>query len=337
MKLKVGIVALGFVLGCSALAKTPADNDVVATIYELETLFWEQQYKYLPLSLPPEDVFVLLREPVVPVNWKKFPSKFTSLMYAQMDANGYPIYKVSVYEDPATRETVFLNSYGTEACRLSPEANYDPFAWQTDYFGLAEGEELEPFTQWIFDPANIAFDFTLIPEVFHADYLATQEEEVVLESMMMALPAVVTNLLMAINNTTNGAVELEIGWPASFTNDLEIFATTDLIENIWEVIHTDITTLGETNYPWTDWASTNTPNRFYIASNCDVDSDGDGLADGREIYVYGSDPDKTDSDDDGLDDDVEVGASPPTDPWDDDRQAPVILIASPVNNIVVVP
>lgn len=86
-----------------------------------------------------------------------------------------------------------------------------------------------------------------------------------------------------------------------------------------------------------DWDSTNTPNRFYMASNADLDTDTDGLADGREIYVYGSQPDDQDSDNDGLDDDVEVGASPPTDPSNDDTNAPAITIASPVNNIVVMP
>ena len=182
-----------------------------------------------------------------------------------------------------------------------------------------------------------------IPEVFNEDYLVTQEELAMQEpamvpmNMMMSLPATVSNLLMAIGSTTNGTIELEIGWPVSFTNQLEIFATTNLVARGWELIYTNITTSDSTNFLWVDSDSTNHVNRFYITGNADLDTDGDGLADGRETYVYGSKPDDQDSDDDGLDDDVEVGASPPTDPSNSDRQAPVISIVSPVNNIMVVP
>jgi hypothetical protein len=344
MKLKIGVVATVLVLGCSAFSKAPVpvDDEVVGSIYELESLFVEQQYQPPPISPPSEDVYVHSHETAGPVDWKFFPKEFTSQMYAEMDANGYPVYRVSIYEDPITRQTVFLNS-GYEIFRLDAATDYDPYARQKERFTLEPGQELAGPRQRIYDPAHIAVDFILIPEVFHEDYLAMQEEQATQElamapmSMMMSLPAVVTNLQMAINNTTNDAVELEIGWPVSFTNELEIFATTDLSEHVWQVVYTGVITSNATNFLWTDWTSTNTPNRFYVASKSDVDTDGDGLADGREIYVYGSKPDELDSDNDGLDDDVEVGASPPTNPSDDDRQAPAISIASPVNNIVVVP
>jgi hypothetical protein len=65
---------------------------------------------------------------------KRFPRTFSKQMYAEMDANGFPIYRLSVYEDPATRETVFLNSYGTEVYRLEAEKGYDPYVWQTINF-----------------------------------------------------------------------------------------------------------------------------------------------------------------------------------------------------------
>jgi hypothetical protein len=153
----------------------------------------------------------------------------------------------------------------------------------------------------------------------------------------MPLQTSLTNIQLAISSTTNGAVELEIGWPSSFTNELEIFATIDLAGQVWQVATSNIPTSSTTHFLWTDWASTNTPNRCYQAWNADVDSDQDGLSDGLETCVYGSNPNKPDSDNDGLEDDVEVGASPPTDPSDADRQAPVVSLTLPVNNIVVVP
>lgn len=348
MKLIHEVIVGCLLVGCSSFAKTSvvatqpiADVSPIANIYELEALFVEQQYGFLPISPPSEEVYFHSLKLVLPVDWKYFPKDFTKQMYAEMDGNGYPLYRVSVYEDPVTRQTVFLNLYGTEVYRLDAETGYDPYAWQTTYFQLDAGEELGEWEKWIYDPAHIAAKFVLIPEVFHEDYLSVQAEEAALASMMvpmlMSLQLPVTNLQMAINHTTNSTVEVEIGWPSTFTNEVEIFATTDLAGHVWQVVCTDIDTSSSTNFLWEDEASTNTPVRFYIASKADVDGDGDGLADGREIYVHGSDPDDMDSDDDGLDDDVEVGASPPTNPSNSDRQAPVITIASPVNNIVVVP
>lgn len=128
MKLKIGVVIAGMVLGCSVAAETSAQVDVVDTIYGLEALFWEQQYQFLPVSPPSEEVYVHPLATVVPVDWKSFPKQFTKRMYAEMDGDGFPVYRVAVYEDAATRDTVFLNAYGTEAYRLSPEEDYDPFA-----------------------------------------------------------------------------------------------------------------------------------------------------------------------------------------------------------------
>ena len=107
-----------------------ADSNVVENIYELETLFVEQQYSFLPISTPSEEVLLQPCGSVVPVDWKEFPKAFTKQVYAQMDENGYPVYRVKAYEDPTTRETVFLNSFDAEIYRLDAEENYNPYAWQ---------------------------------------------------------------------------------------------------------------------------------------------------------------------------------------------------------------
>jgi hypothetical protein len=142
---KILRIGLFLVVCWSATAKesTPVNDGVVNTIYELEALFVEQQYQFLPISPPSEEVYIHSRKTVVPVDWKRFPKKFSKQMHAEMDANGFPIYRLSVYEDPATRETVFLNSYGTEVYRLEAEKGYDPFAWQTINFQLESGQVLD--------------------------------------------------------------------------------------------------------------------------------------------------------------------------------------------------
>ncbi len=284
----------------------------IRSVFELEALFVEQQNAFLPISPPSEDVYVHAHDPVIPVSWKKFPREFSRKMYAEMDENGYPIYRVLVYEDPVTRETVFLNSYGTEVYRLEAEFGYDPYAWQKTTFQVSDVSELGDWTSWIFDPAHIASEFALIPETFYADYESTQQEIAAVESMMMApmsmmmsLPAVVTNIQMAIGSTSNETVEVEVGWPVDFTNRLEIYTATDLVAGDWQIALSNISTVGSSSYVWED-TNTNLPQCMYAAGNADIDTDGDGIPDAREKYLYKTNPDLADTDGDGVNDGDEI-------------------------------
>ena len=317
MNLFVGVVAVCLAVVVSALGGKPVEESTttattIRSVYELETLFEEQQNAFLPISPPSEDVYVHAHDPVIPVDWKKFPREFTQQMYAEMDANGYPVYRVLIYEDPVTRETVFLNSYGTEVYRLESEQGYDPYAWQKTTFQVNDISELSEWTSWIFDPAHTAAEFMLIPETFYADYESTQQEIAAAESMMMApmsmmmsLPAVVTNLQMAIGSTSNGTVEIEVGWPVDFTNRLEIYAATDLVAGDWQIALSNISTVGSSSYMWED-TDTNMTQRMYAAGNADIDTDGDGIPDAREKYIFKTNPNLADTDGDGIDDDVEL-------------------------------
>lgn len=58
-----------------------------------------------------------------------------------------------------------------------------------------------------------------------------------------------------------------------------------------------------------------------------ADSDGDGLNDGDEVNIYGSDPLDSDSDNDGLGDGAEVAAK--TDPMSSDTNMPAVTLISP--------
>ncbi len=316
MKPIVGVVAVCLAVVVSALGGKPVEESTttattIRSVYELETLFEEQQNAFLPISPPSEDVYVHAHDPVIPVDWKKFPREFTQQMYAEMDANGYPIYRILIYEDPITRETVFLNSYGTEIYRLESKQGYDPYAWQKTTFQVSDVSELSEWTSWIFDPAHIASEFMLIPETFYADYESSRQELAAMESMMapmsmmMSLPAVVTNLQMAIGSTSNGTVEIEIGWPVDFTNRLEIYAATDLVEADWLLAVTNISTLGSSSYIWED-TDTNQTQRMYAAGNMDIDSDGDGIPDAREKYIFKTNPNLADTDGDGINDGDEI-------------------------------
>ena len=43
--------------------------------------------------------------------------------------NSVPVCPTTIYEDPVSRETVFLNSDGKEVYALPPAQGYDPYAY----------------------------------------------------------------------------------------------------------------------------------------------------------------------------------------------------------------
>ena len=121
--------------------------------------------------------------------------------------------------------------------------------------------------------------------------------------------AAATNLQMVTGSITNGVVEIEIGWPIFFTNNMEVFACTNLLEHDWQVVSSSLSTTGVTSVVWVDTDSTNHTQRFYIVGNADLDTDGEGLIDARENLLFGTDPSMPDSDHDGISDYDEVHAN----------------------------
>ncbi|MCF7864127.1 MAG: hypothetical protein K9L89_05000 [Kiritimatiellales bacterium] len=309
-----------FALGLSLLVSistsaqvSPAANDgIVSSIYGLKSLFVEQQYQFLPIGPPSEDVLVQPYDPVVPVDWKKFPKEFTKQMYAEMDANGFPLYRVSVFEDPVTRETVFLNYFGNEGYRLAAEKSYDPYLWQKDYFQLSASALSDPWERWIYDPAHVATKFTLVPEVFYESYVLAEEqrrlEQAVAMSMMMAMSGENTNVVVDMQANTNGLVTLSISLPSTFGKHVEIFSRDYLLYPElfqWEVAKSWLPTYGYSSVAWVDPDSGSRSFRYYIVSDADIDTDGDGYSDNREHYISDTDPqafNTEDIDGDGMHD-----------------------------------
>lgn len=96
-----------------------------------------------------------------------------------------------------------------------------------------------------------------------------------------------------------GGNRMEIGYPDDFTNRLEIYSSTNLVDFEWTLAATNLSTEGTNTIYWTD-TSTNYPLRFLAVGNADVDNDEDGLVDAREKYLYHTCATNTDSDGDGL-------------------------------------
>jgi hypothetical protein len=108
-------------------------------------------------------------------------------------------------------------------------------------------------------------------------------------------------------------VTLRIEWPTGglSTNGVDFFACGDLLTQNWSLIATTNIDLSSNEYSWVASNASNVTRRFYDCWTL-TDSDGDGLSDGREVRLHGTDPADWDTDDDGVSDGEELddGTSP---------------------------
>ncbi|NCC49576.1 MAG: hypothetical protein EOM20_00015 [Spartobacteria bacterium] len=126
------------------------------------------------------------------------------------------------------------------------------------------------------------------------------------EIMMMRSGAANTNIIIqAVLRSTN-TVTLDIAYPtnplAAATNGLEIYTCTNLNAYWWQIVATNLSTLGTNMITWSDASNSNTPMVFYAVGNADADTDLDGICDARERLVMHTREDDSDTDNDGNDD-----------------------------------
>lgn len=245
---------------------------------------------------------------------KGFPEEFLKGLVFDL-VTGCPIYTITVQEDPKTGEIHFYNGEDVHFFTLQPIEDYD-FRWlvsllRPETYDARFSVEYRADIEYWLDPARIEIELQLIPaeyiEIYAAKTFPSLGDKVQSLGgkirgggiMLMRLPAADSNIVIqAITAVTNG-MKLEIGYPATFTNRLEIFACTDLVAFSWSLSATNLSTTGTNTIWWTDTA-TNLMIRFYAAGNADLDNDTDGLTDAREKYLYHSSPTNLDSDNDGL-------------------------------------
>lgn len=276
----------------------------------------EARWLYLPI-LPPDPDFVLhqpIAGPVVPFEWKNFPSGFNEGLLARWE-NTVPVFDLTLAEDPLTRETVFYNGLGAPIWRIAPEPGYDPWSFQRSLSPLALSGDMSAdafyLARRLWDPARLQGRLTLIrPE--HVEYylyaaakiaeagatLKAAESEPEAGGMMMMLLGDPEFEFSAIARLTNG-LQLTVTFPSEFTNRMDIFSSTNLVGFSWQVAASTLSTTGGSPLVWTDTSFPSTW-RVYAAGDADLDSDSDGLANAREFFVYGSCPTNLDTDADGL-------------------------------------
>jgi len=333
-------IGLCLVVGLSAIAKTVEEPVVSADVTspaQLEDIFNAVHEMFFP-PLPGDAVYIHPEKQIYFADWNsgEWPSDLLSQAVAELKMLGglmYPEYTFFVLLD-YSGDLVIYNSEGAAVFRRTVE--YDPYFWALDHFGLSDASELTFAQQELYHAAKFGSKTRVVPVSFAESYLeeealiaeqeaeaARQSQELLMQPMALSLPAVITNLVLGIDTTTNDPpeTEIEIGWPTNFTDRLEIFATTNLVVRSWELVCTNIITTNASSFTWVDYASTNLAFRAYQAGNADLDSDLDELVDARELLLYGTNPQSPHSDTDGLDDGAEVleeGTNPLLDDTDGD-------------------
>ena len=270
-----------------------------------------------------------------------------------IEKNGIIFYPITLIEDEKTRDHIAFNADGIEIASLPQGADYDS-EWlllekvSEVYSKVKTTEELEELRER-FDPKRVGISFLLISEKELVNYIAllSQPPEPVEPPIIIIMkaytgPPVSSIQFTSYENVSTGAL-LTIAYPYNgatyptncFTNQLDIFASRNLIEDVWTLEDT-IDVSSSTNWvEWLDTSATNLTIRFYAAANANcsadgVDTDGDGLSFGRERYLYHTSPTNSNTDGDSMDDGEEVAAG--TDPNNPDDSKPTITIILPDNS-----
>ena len=322
MKVLAGVVALFLIMGCSVLAATSISDlepEAVATrtitseamlVNCLESV----QRQYLPVSLPSISVRLLQPAGSFPADFNGFDPAIRKSLLGRIDENEIVSYTVGLYEDFWTSDVVVVvDDLGREIYRIQREKSYDPYDYQRILFGLNETEVLsDSFSRGVFLPHKISTVVEMIPVVFWKAHLKAEEARAAqraamapMSMMMSSSPEEVTNLWVGIGSTTNGNIELSLRWPTNYTDRICLFATTNMTSE-WHLFHTNVVTVGRTNYTLLNPEIPMPGQNFFRSGNADLNSDGDSLVDSHEVVLYGTDPNDTDTDDDQLNDDWEV-------------------------------
>ncbi|MDZ4199298.1 MAG: hypothetical protein U1E27_08440, partial [Kiritimatiellia bacterium] len=266
--------------------------------------------EYLPL-LPPSADFIL-RQPVspeiVPFAWANFPPELLKQLADRLEYEySAPVYPLRVVEDAQTRTQHLFDNLGQWLFSLdAPSFSYDLYAslkaaFPQLYSSGASTAGLRAYES-LFDPSRIELQIKLLPAE-HLDQYLYVRERVILEQSRSKEPEdfglrllldLEENLYFSGIRAVSGGYALDIAWPEGFTNRLDIYRATDLMDRDWRRVASLLETDGLDSLSWTH-ANPVPSVGFYAAGNADLDSDQDGLSDAFEIFVLKTDPEDPDS------------------------------------------
>ena len=291
-------------------------------LQDLAERFLKDQQSYLWITpLDPEFILFQPGETILILDLKAFPASFIDSLAGEIVADGVVRFPVWIYEDADSpgREIVIESLEQKVIARIGRDRDYSP-----EWFVRALYPALDTYAEWrrdwltaCYDPARVCMRYDLLvgednliqyvwARSIEAARLAEEREAAAM--MRSGEGGSVSNLqFTAIGLTTNGTIGLTLAWPDEglSTNVVDIFACTDLCARDWALADTLTLDMQTNRVVWVDADSMNHVTRFYDAWT-HHDSDGDGIPDGREVRLYGTDPDNWDTDGDGLSDYAEI-------------------------------
>ncbi len=315
--MKTIIVAL--VTAMAAIGVDAAETIVSPSQIEEIARATQRQFWMLVPPAGNDPLYIHPDSTVRAVDWKAFKNKtLTSQMTAEMktvNSSMYPIYRTTLVE-ARTGELLWYNSLDQLVWQTPAPFDYNPYLFAFEHWNVDSAEALGIQELLWGRSSNVGLEILLLPEAFMASY----EEDVALEAQslafaepmaMMSMPQIVTNLMMGIGTTESNEVEVGVFFPAGYTNPVDVFACSSLVDWDWSVF-TNVSSVGISNFTWVATEATNFSTRFWVAARSDVDSDGDGLSDSHEKYLYQTDPQSSDTDGDGISDfdEVQAGTNP---------------------------
>ena len=320
--------------------------------YGLETFFNDHQNSLLQIT--PPDPELILRQPGVPNIIPFSPLSRDDLFFKGLVGvyeNSVPVYPVTVLEDPKTREVVFLNADGQKIQTLPAAPGYDPYTFLNhkwpDLFTGRYTSDYVAYLKSLYDPARIQLTIKLI-STDDLEYYLYAQAKIDAYAALLAPASLGGGMMMLMGGTndefvicsqvlTNG---MEIGVQVPMTNafdvdlfvfDADMYRTFNGLVPVWDIVATNLPTTSNLVF-WTDTAYAEAQNRFYAAGNADLDTDGDGVPDDREVLTYKSNTNSVDSDGDGMGDGNEVAMGfPPA----FSNGAAQVSIRSPLNGTVI--
>jgi hypothetical protein len=232
---------------------------------------------------------------------------------------------IVVYEDMENGEILILRVPEKEGEAYREEIVYRAPEWRE----AEKGEDLERYLWRELSKRRIAWQVTLKTRKLAEEELAAAELEALSREpeegeggVLLRFGEEWTNIWLSVQGPNNGLTNVVIGIhvPDGFTNRVDIFTITNLLSFPWELVATipmDDTT---NSVYWADPLYDEFETCSYTAGNADVDSDGDGLPDAHERFLYGTDPHNWDTDGDGASDGDEIaaGTDPLNNPGDSD-------------------
>ena len=195
-----------------------------------------------------------------------------------------------IYEDMVKGELLVVRDTGDA---FEEEIVYKSLAWP-------EQSKSDSGADYLFNELSkrrVVWHVTLkdaeLAEEEFAAMLAAQEEEFEGGGLMMLMGDPEELTITAIRRTNGTSVT--IGYPEDFTNRLDIFTCADPSAYIWQIATEGLDTAGTNSITWVDTATWPGNTRAYVAGNADLDTDEDGFSDAREILVFQTNPENSNS------------------------------------------